>query len=147
METTYIPPVSSVATELVTCSPAGRCVVRIADVAGSMVPTTPCCVKNQIRPDQSGMVAPWNPRRANPEWIEAAVGSYRRHVEPTDDELDRLEAVMYLRTLYLVCFGYRRAVENGVDFDEWWFIEPPEYFTETAAATRAAFRRRDGVGR
>ena len=83
----------------------------------------------------------WNPRRPNREWIDAAVNAYRRHVEPTDDELDRLEAVMYIRTLYLACFGYRRAVTNGSTFNEWGFIEPPEYFSSTAAAVRAAFRR------
>jgi Ser/Thr protein kinase RdoA (MazF antagonist) len=82
----------------------------------------------------------WHPRRPNQERIDAVVGAYRRHVEPTDDELDRLEALMYIRTLYLVCFGYRRAITNGVDFDEWGFIRPREYFGETAAATRAAFR-------
>ena len=83
----------------------------------------------------------WNPRRPNQEWIDAAVNAYRRHVEPTDDELDRLEAVMYIRTLYLACFGYRRALTNGSTFNEWGFIEPPEYFSSTAAAVRAAFRR------
>jgi Ser/Thr protein kinase RdoA (MazF antagonist) len=84
----------------------------------------------------------WLPsRRMNEEWIDAAVNAYRRHVEPTDDELDRLEAVMCLRPLYLVCFSYRRAVATGVPFDEWSFIEPPAYFSSTAAATRAAFRR------
>jgi len=83
----------------------------------------------------------WNPRRPNQEWIDAAVNAYRRHVEPTDDELDRLEAVMYIRTLYLACFGYRRALTNGQTFNEWGFIEPPEYFSSTAAAVRAAFRR------
>ena len=83
----------------------------------------------------------WNPRRPNQARIEAAVNAYRQHIEPTDDELERLEAVMYIRTLYLVCFGYRRAVNDGVSFREWWFIRPPEYFSETAVATRAAFRR------
>lgn len=83
----------------------------------------------------------WNPRRPNQECINAAVGAYRRHVEPTDDELERLEGVMYIRTLYLACFGYRRAVTDGVRFREWGFIHPPEYFSFTAAATRAAFRR------
>jgi Ser/Thr protein kinase RdoA (MazF antagonist) len=83
----------------------------------------------------------WNPRRPNQECIDAAVGAYRRHVEPTEDELDRLEAVMYIRTLYLVCFGYRRAVSDGVRFREWGFIHPKEYYTATAAAVRAAFRR------
>jgi hypothetical protein len=28
-----------------------------------------------------------------------------------------------------------------VSFREWGFIHPPEYFSSTAAATRAAFRR------
>jgi Ser/Thr protein kinase RdoA (MazF antagonist) len=83
----------------------------------------------------------WNPRRPNQECIDAAVNAYRRHVEPTDDELDRLEAVMDIRTLYLVCFGYRRALANGRTFDEWGFIRPRKYFTATAAAARAAFRR------
>jgi Ser/Thr protein kinase RdoA (MazF antagonist) len=83
----------------------------------------------------------WNPRRPNQERIDAAVNAYRQHIEPTDDELERLEAVMYIRTLYLVCFGYRRAVTNGVKFREWGFIRPAEYYSSTAAATRAAFRR------
>jgi Ser/Thr protein kinase RdoA (MazF antagonist) len=83
----------------------------------------------------------WNPRQPDQDRIDAVVNAYRRHVEPTDDELDRLEAVMYIRTLYLVCFGYRRAVTEGVKFREWGFIWPREYFTATAAATRAAFRR------
>jgi Ser/Thr protein kinase RdoA (MazF antagonist) len=83
----------------------------------------------------------WNPRGPNQERIDAAVNAYRRHVEPTDEELDRLEAMMYIRTLYLVCFGYRRAVTDGVPFREWGFIYPPDYFRSTAAATREAFRR------
>ena len=80
------------------------------------------------------------PRRPNQD-IDAAVNAYRRHIELTDEELDRLEAVMYIRPLYLVCFGYRRSLPNGSPFDEWWFIQPPDYFRSTAAATRAAFRR------
>jgi Ser/Thr protein kinase RdoA (MazF antagonist) len=83
----------------------------------------------------------WNPRRPNQERIDAAVNAYRRHIEPTDDELERLEAIMYIRTLYLVCFGYRRAVNDSVKFREWWFIRPPEYYSATAASVRAAFRR------
>jgi hypothetical protein len=83
----------------------------------------------------------WNPRRPTQEWIDAAAGAYRRHVEPTDEELDRLEAMMYIRTLYLTCFGYRRAITEGVKFREWGFIRPPDYFSATAAATRSAFGR------
>ena len=83
----------------------------------------------------------WSPRRPDQANVDAVVGAYRRHVEPTDEELDRLEAVMHIRPLYLVAFGYRRAVTNGVPFSEWGFIEPPEYFTGTAAAARSAFAR------
>ena len=83
----------------------------------------------------------WNPRQPDQERIDATVNAYRRYIEPTDEELDRLEAVMHIRTLYLACFSYRRALASGRPFDEWWFIEPPEYYSSTAAATRAAFRR------
>jgi Ser/Thr protein kinase RdoA (MazF antagonist) len=76
----------------------------------------------------------------NQESIDAAVSAYRRHVEPTEEELNRLEAVMYIRALYLTCFGYRRAVDNRQPFDEW-FSEPPEYFSTAAALTRAAFHK------
>ena len=83
----------------------------------------------------------WNPRRPNQEHIDAAVHAYRQHIDPTGGELDRLEAVMHTRALYLACFGYRRALTHGRPFTEWGLIEPPEYYTSTAAATRAAFRR------
>ena len=67
--------------------------------------------------------------------------AYRRHVEPSEAELDRLEELMYIRTLYLTCFGYRRALNEGVRFREWGFIRPREYYRETADAARAAFGR------
>jgi Ser/Thr protein kinase RdoA (MazF antagonist) len=88
----------------------------------------------------------WRPRRPDQERIDAAVVAYRRHIQPTDDELGRLEAVMYLRTLYLTCFGYRRALINGSAFNEWGFIQPPGYFSSTAAAVRAAFGRQVAGG-
>ncbi|MDQ6697735.1 MAG: aminoglycoside phosphotransferase, partial [Actinomycetota bacterium] len=78
----------------------------------------------------------------NADSVKAAVGAYRRHVELTDDELDRFEAVMYVRPLYLVCFDYRRSVANGdqPSGDEgWWDCIDPGYIRATAAATRAAF--------
>jgi Ser/Thr protein kinase RdoA (MazF antagonist) len=81
----------------------------------------------------------WGPRSTNPECVRAAVEAYRQHIEPTDEELDRLEGVMQLRALYLVCFGYRRALAGGRTFEDFGFIEPPEYFTSTAATARAAF--------
>jgi Ser/Thr protein kinase RdoA (MazF antagonist) len=83
----------------------------------------------------------WGPRRPNHECIDAAVNAYRHHIELTDEEFDRLEGVMHIRTLYLTCFGYRRALARGVTFDGWGFIEPAEYFSHAAALTRAAFGR------
>lgn len=81
----------------------------------------------------------WRPRRCDPERVEAAVSAYRRHVELTGEELDRLEGLLSMRALYLVCFSYRRAVTRGTPFDEWGFIEPASYFRDTAAVVRAAF--------
>lgn len=78
------------------------------------------------------------------DWIGAAVGAYRRHVEPTDDELDRLEAVMHVRPLYLACFDWRRALAAGhqpTPGDTWWGEPDPSYIAAAAAAGRAAFRR------
>ncbi|WP_165367969.1 phosphotransferase enzyme family protein, partial [Phytoactinopolyspora endophytica] len=40
----------------------------------------------------------------NEELIDAGVNAYRRHVELTDEELDRFEAVMCIRPLYLMAF-------------------------------------------
>ena len=79
----------------------------------------------------------------NADWIDAAVRAYREHVKLTDEELDRLEAVMYIRPLYLVCFGYRRALAKGESpsESEWWFGHGVEYNSSAAAATRAAWRR------
>src|SRR5580658_2412040 len=65
----------------------------------------------------------------NADWIDAAVLAYRRHVELTDEELERLEGVMYIRPLYLVCFGFRRDLVNGGPPKEsdWWFSNGEEY--------------------
>jgi len=76
----------------------------------------------------------------NPVLIDAVVGAYRRHIELTDEELDRFEAVMYLRPLYLAGFVVRRNVMEGKDEDALAFVDP-DYFRATAEATRKAFRR------
>ena len=80
----------------------------------------------------------------NADWIEAAVRAYGQHVELTDDELDRLDAVMYLRPLYLACFDWRRALASGHQpgpSDGWRDQPDPTYINAAAAATRAAYRR------
>ncbi len=75
--------------------------------------------------------------------IEAAANAYCQHVELTDGELDRLEAVMYIRPLYLACFDYRRSVASGhqpTGDEGWWGLIDPTHIIATAAATRAALR-------
>jgi Ser/Thr protein kinase RdoA (MazF antagonist) len=75
----------------------------------------------------------------NEEMIEAGVDAYRQHVEPTDEELDRLEAVMWIRPLYLMGWDYRRYIDKHRGGEVQWF--DPEYISKAAAATRAAFGR------
>ena len=76
----------------------------------------------------------------NPTLIDAAVNAYRRHIELTDDELERFEGVMYIRPLYLAGFIVRRNVMEGTDEDAMAFVDS-EYLRTTAQATRKAFRR------
>ena len=61
----------------------------------------------------------WNEADAIP-----LIDAYRRHVELTDEELDRLDAVMAIRPLYLTCFGYRRNILKGWDEDVLGFSDP-----------------------
>jgi Ser/Thr protein kinase RdoA (MazF antagonist) len=85
----------------------------------------------------------WGARWVEGDGIDAAVNAYRRHVELTDEELDRLEAVMYIRPLYLTCFDYRRSLANGHQPSGgeglWGFIDPG-HIGANAAAARAAYR-------
>lgn len=86
----------------------------------------------------------WGAAWASGDGIGAAVDAYRRHIELNDDELNRLEAVMFVRPLYLTCFDYRRSILNGHQPDGsegWWTFIDPEHISATAAAARTAFRR------
>ena len=78
----------------------------------------------------------------NADWINLAVAAYRTHVELTADELERLEGVMYIRSLYLGCYSYRRDLVNGrpPSREVWGFVNP-KHIGAIAAATRAAWRR------
>ncbi|HJZ36846.1 MAG TPA: aminoglycoside phosphotransferase family protein [Solirubrobacterales bacterium] len=79
----------------------------------------------------------------NPEWITAATTAYRRHIELTDEELNRLEAVMHIRPLYLAAFDWRRSLSTGhqpTSDDPWYHQPDPNYIAKAAAATRSAFR-------
>ncbi len=78
----------------------------------------------------------------NADWINLAVGAYRHHVALTDDELERLEAVMHIRPLYQGCFSYRRDLVNDrPPGQEVWGFVNSEHIGAIAAATRAAYRR------
>lgn len=78
----------------------------------------------------------------DPKLIDPAVEAYCCHVELNDEEVDRLEEVMYIRPLYLDSFGYRRHLANGhapgPDVRQ---FSNPENTRSTADATRAALRR------
>ena len=86
----------------------------------------------------------WGAAWGGPGAVNAAADAYRSHIELNDDELERLEAVMLIRPLYLTCFDYRRAVLQGQQPDGsegWWGFIDPEHISTTAAAARAAFRQ------
>src|SRR3954462_5931810 len=77
----------------------------------------------------------------DPKLIDPAADAYRRHVDLSDEELDRLEAVMFIRPLYLDAFEFWRSVENGGLPGKTFRFSDPDNTEATAAATRAAFRR------
>jgi aminoglycoside phosphotransferase (APT) family kinase protein len=75
----------------------------------------------------------WNEADAVP-----IVDSIRRHVELTDEELSRLEAVMAIRPLYLTAFGYRRNILVGREQDALGFSDP-EHLRVVAEVVRQRF--------
>lgn len=86
----------------------------------------------------------WGAEWGDGNGVEAAVAAYRRHVELSKTELERLEAVMYVRPLYLACLDFQRAVANGeqpTGSEWWWGLIDPEHIRTNAAAARAALRR------
>lgn len=86
----------------------------------------------------------WGAEWSDGHGVEAAANAYRQHVELTEEEVERLEAMMYLRPLYLVCFDFRRAVASGeqpTGNEWWWSLIDAEHISSNAAAARAAFRQ------
>lgn len=89
----------------------------------------------------------WGAEWGDGDGVAAAAEAYGKHVELTDEELDRLEAVMYLRPLYLTCFDFRRSVMRGeqpTGQEWWWGLTDPDHIATNAAAARRAFRRTTG---
>jgi len=83
----------------------------------------------------------WGAEWAGGKGVQAAVDAYSHHIELTDDEIGRLEAVMYLRPLYLACFDFRRSVANGeqpTGNEWWWGLIDPAHINANAAAARTA---------
>jgi len=81
----------------------------------------------------------WGAEWGEGDGVEAAVHAYCRHVELTDEELTRLEAVMHVRPLYLACFDFRRSVTSGeqpTGSEWWWGLIDPDHISANAAATR-----------
>ena len=84
----------------------------------------------------------WGAEWGDGAGVEAAVNAYRRHIELTEEELDRLEAVMYVRPLYLTCFDFRQSVASGeqpTGNEWWWGLINPDRISRNAAAARTAF--------
>jgi Ser/Thr protein kinase RdoA (MazF antagonist) len=81
----------------------------------------------------------WGTHR-NVAAVEAIADAYRRHIDLTEEELDRLEAVMHIRPLYLTSFSYRRSVLAGWNDEDAFAMSDPDYLEFTARAARAAFR-------
>jgi Ser/Thr protein kinase RdoA (MazF antagonist) len=77
----------------------------------------------------------------NRDGIDHAVAAYCQHVELTDEELDRLEEVMYIRPLYLDAFGYRRSLANDHTPGDLRRFSDPDNTRITAEATREAVLR------
>jgi Ser/Thr protein kinase RdoA (MazF antagonist) len=78
----------------------------------------------------------------DPKLIDPAVDAYCRHVDVTDQELDRLEEVMYVRPLYLDAFGYRRTIAaGGTPGTSVRHFSDPDNTRITAEHTRKAIRR------
>jgi aminoglycoside phosphotransferase (APT) family kinase protein len=69
------------------------------------------------------------------------IDAYRRHVELTAEELERLEAVMAIRPLYLSSFGYRRNILKGWSEDAVGFSDPG-HLRDVAEVVRRRFAER-----
>jgi Ser/Thr protein kinase RdoA (MazF antagonist) len=75
------------------------------------------------------------------DYINAVVRGYRQHVQPTDEELDRLPGVINMVPLWMSCGAYQRYVRAGhtpaLDERGFW---PLDHGKQVAAQAIAAFR-------
>jgi Ser/Thr protein kinase RdoA (MazF antagonist) len=104
-----------------------------------------------VMTDTGPLVVNWKgagtgPRLADLGWVLwgcweetnaiAVIDAYRQHVELTDEELDRLEAVMAIRPLYLTSFVYRRNILTGWNENAFGFSDPGHLSTVAAAVRK-----------
>jgi Ser/Thr protein kinase RdoA (MazF antagonist) len=74
------------------------------------------------------------------ERVDHVVAGYSRHIRLTDEELERLGAVMRVRPLVFACWQYRRAIMAGKQPDgtEWWMPDE-ELVDRIAGRARKVF--------
>jgi hypothetical protein len=80
---------------------------------------------------------------AGPEYVDAVMRGYSEHVQLTDEELDRLPAVLNMRALWLACFEYLLIVRSGRTpmLDEGWTRWRPDFAERLAEQAIASLRR------
>lgn len=77
--------------------------------------------------------------------VDAAMRGYSEHVQLTEEEIQRLPAILNMKPLHLACFQYRQAVRNGhtPSLDNgWpaWDVDRTEHSQRIAAQAIAALR-------
>lgn len=72
----------------------------------------------------------------NPDNIDAVLRGYSRHVQLSDDELQRLPRILNMRALWLACLDYQMTVNNGGTpaMDEGWLHPGSTKYAEQLAA-------------
>ncbi len=86
----------------------------------------------------------WGAEWGDGAGVQAAVNAYGRHIELTGHEVERLEALMYVRPLYLTCLDFRRTVAAGeqpTGNEWWWGLIDPDHISTNAGVARAALHR------
>ncbi|GAB3929966.1 hypothetical protein GCM10011575_28470 [Microlunatus endophyticus] len=66
----------------------------------------------------------------HPEFVEAVLDGYTEHIQLTTEELERLPAILNLKSLWLACLEFRMSVRNGTEPGTGW--RHPESFEYAA---------------
>ncbi|HVX45722.1 MAG TPA: hypothetical protein VHC49_17665, partial [Mycobacteriales bacterium] len=81
----------------------------------------------------------------DPEYVDAAMRGYCEHVRLTEEEIERLPAILGLKPLYIAAFQYRASVRSGhtpTRDDRWpsWDVDRVEHSRRIAARAVAVLR-------